>query len=71
MWPRVGPNFHMLATPAAIKQSSPATSNQIVWRGGNSRRIPGHRNPDASRSHIPSEIAVQCCRTGGNRGGPC
>ena len=48
MWPRGGPNFHMLATPAAIKQSSPATSNQIVWRGGKSRRIPGHRNSDAS-----------------------
>jgi len=58
------PNLDMLATPAAIRQRSPATSNQMVWRGGNSRRIPRHRNSDGARSHTPGEIAVCCSRTG-------
>src|SRR5437762_3126014 len=53
MWPRLGPNLDMLATPAAIRQRSPATSNQMVWRGGNSRRIPRHRNSGGGRSHTP------------------
>src|SRR5882762_10150471 len=64
MWPRLGPNLDMLATPAAIRQRSPATSNQMVWRGGNSRRIPRHRNSGGPEVTLPGEIAVCCSRTG-------
>src|SRR6267143_1510623 len=57
MWPLFGPYFAMVATPAAIRQRSPATSRPTTCCGG-IRRIAGHPNSEVSQKPIGAKYAL-------------